>query len=43
MNDGDDCRREAAGWMILLQERPDDDAVRAEFERWRREPACDAA
>lgn len=43
MNDGDDCRREAAGWMILLQERPDDDAVQAEFERWRRAPACDAA
>jgi len=43
MNDGDDCRREASDWMILLQERPDDDAVRAEFERWRRKPACDAA
>lgn len=43
MNDGDDCRREAADWMILLQEQPDDDAVRAEFQRWRREPACDAA
>lgn len=43
MNDGDDCRREAADWMILLQEQPDDDAVQAEFRRWRREPACDAA
>lgn len=43
MSDGDDCRREAADWMILLQERPDDDVVQAGFQRWLGKPACDAA
>ncbi|MET4896651.1 FecR domain-containing protein [Sphingomonadaceae bacterium jetA1] len=42
--DGDEaCQREALDWMILLQERPDDDAVRAQFRQWRRAPCCDAA
>lgn len=43
MMGGGDGRREALDWMILLQERPDDEAVQAAFRRWRHAPACDAA
>ncbi|WP_343525293.1 FecR domain-containing protein [Sphingomonas sp.] len=36
-------RREALEWMIALQEQPDDAALRARFDLWRRMPMHDAA
>jgi transmembrane sensor len=35
--------REASGWMIRLQEAPEDVALRRAFEGWRREPVNAAA
>lgn len=36
-------RREASDWMIALQERPDDAALRRRFRTWRRDPTNDHA